>query len=292
MIPEIFAPGIVSREFDELNSVFSPDGKAFYFSIKLPNDTRHTIFSMIRGDNSWTRPEVLSFSGKFSDADPAISHDGKQLFFISTRPLPGTGKSEKDWDIWVSGCTGNGWAEPEHLGSPVSSDEFEIHPSVTGNGSLYFCSGRPGNFGGGDIYRSRFINGKYTEPENLGDMINTKYGEGDIFIAPDESYIIFCSWRPGGFGSNDLYISYHRQDGTWTRSMNMGKNINSPYMEYCPNVSPDGKYLFFTSYKKQDMNDQPRSLTHDEILKIYRSLWNGLGNIYWVDAKIIENYKK
>lgn len=292
MVPEVFAPAIISKEFDELNSVFSPDGNAFYFSIKLPIDVQHTILSMNLTNNLWTKPAVLSFSGRFSDADPAFSCDGKKLFFISKRPLPGTGESEKDWDIWVVERTENDWGEPKNLGAPVNSDKMEIYPSVARNGTIYFCSARSGGLGGDDIYRSRFIGGKYTKPENLGDMINTKYGEGDIFIAPDESYIIFSSGRPGGFGSGDLYISYCRQDGTWKTSINMGNHINSPFLEYCPYVSSDGKYLFFTSYRKPNKNYVSNPLTYDEIIKTYQSPQNGLGDIYWIDAKIIKNLRQ
>jgi len=288
MMSEIFAPGIISREFDELNSVFSPDGNEFYFSIKLPIDVQHTILSMNRINNVWTKPAVVSFSGEYSDADPAFSHDGKKLFFISRRPIPGMGESEEDWDIWVVERTDNNWAEPKNLGAPVNSDEMEIYPSVARNDTLYFCSARSGGLGGDDIYRSRFINGKYAKPENLGDKVNSKYGEGDIFIALDESYIIFCSGRPGGFGNGDLYISFRHQDGTWTKAINMGEKINSSYTEYCPYMSPDGKFLFFTSYRRPNKDYMTNPLTYEEIMEIYQSPQNGLGDIYWVDAKIIE----
>jgi hypothetical protein len=173
----------------------------------------------------------------------------------------------------------------------VNSEEFEIHPSIASSGALHFCSGRSGGMGGGDIYRSRYVDGRYAEPENLGDMINSEYGEGDIYIAPDESYIIYSSGRPGGLGRNDLYVSYRRPDGTWSQAINMGPKSNSPYMEYCPCVSPDGKYLFFTSYRRHPRKYDSAPMTYDEMLAIYKKARNGLGDIYWADSSVIEELK-
>ncbi len=76
--------------------------------------------------------------------------------------------------------------------------------------------------------------------------MNTEFSEHDPFVAPDESYLIFTSTRPGGFGREDLYIGYKKVDGSWTEPKNMGKTINSSGVDFCPMLSPDGKYLFFT----------------------------------------------
>ena len=65
-----------------------------------------------------------------------------------------------------------------------------------------------------DIFRSRSIDGKYSHIENLGELINTEYHEWDPFIAPDESYLIFCSMKPRGFGGDDLYITFQTEHGT------------------------------------------------------------------------------
>jgi Tol biopolymer transport system component len=79
-------------------------------------------------------------------------------------------------------------------------------------------------------------------------LINTKYLEHDPFIAPDESYLLFTSVdRPGGFGTGDLYISSRMKDGTWTEAKNLGKVFNTNGYDFCPIVSPDGKYFFFSS---------------------------------------------
>ena len=162
---------------------------------------------------------------------------------------------------------GDGWGKPWNLGSPINAAERALYPSITKEGTLYFQSRRQGGYGKTDIYRSQFIHGKYTEPENLGDAINSEHNEGDVCIAHDESYMIVCvSGRPDSYGRGDLYISFRREDGSWTNLRNMGETINTHGTEYCPMFSPEGKYFFFTSSR------------------------TGNGDIYWVDAKIIQRY--
>lgn len=108
---------------------------------------------------------------------------------------------------------------------------------------------------------------RYSKVENLSEPINTVHHEVDPYIAPDESYIIFCSNRPGGFGKEDMYVSYKKDDGSWTAPVNMGDKVNSPFQEYIPYVTPDGKYFFFTSDK------------------------SGSRDIYWMDSEIIKELK-
>ena len=91
---------------------------------------------------------------------------------------------------------------------------------------------------------------KYTKPEKLGDPINTEYVEKVTLISPDESFLIVCvDGRSDGYGGGDLNISFRKSDGSWSKTKNMGKTINSEATEYCPMLSPNGKYFFFTSKK-------------------------------------------
>jgi len=95
----------------------------------------------------------------------------------------------------------------------------------------------------------------------------------------------------GGYEDSDLYISFRKNDGSWTQTKNMGDKINSNEIEYCPYVSPDGKYLFFTSYRRPERAFPKGLVSYEDIIKMYNSPQNGFGDIYWVDAKIIEELK-
>ena len=105
----------------------------------------------------------------------------------------------------------------------------------------------------------------YTLDEKLGEGVNSENGEYNAFIARDESYIIFTSFRSGEhYGEGDLYISFRNENDTWTEARNMGPNINSFARDYCPSVTPDGRYFFFSSRRY------------------------GTEDIFWVDASVIK----
>jgi Tol biopolymer transport system component len=130
--------------------------------------------------------------------------------------------------------------------------------------AMYFAIYTPQN-NAMDIYKSELVNGQYSQFEKLPDQINSTSKDATPCISPDESYIIFMSNRPGGYGGFDLYISYKKPDGTWTTAKNMGNKINSFSEEAMPLLSPEGKYLFFNSVKSGDLGFNP----------------------YWVDASFL-----
>jgi len=131
--PELFLPGVVSTGMDELNSVFSPDGKTFLFSIKLPGQRHHTLVSMHQAGGRWTDPEVLPFSGVYGDADPAFDASGERVFFISTRPDQLGGEAQQQVAL-AAGLTGRrdvpladvAETAVDHLGRPAGGPGGEI----------------------------------------------------------------------------------------------------------------------------------------------------------------------
>jgi Tol biopolymer transport system component len=283
--PTIFAEGIISTGDFDSHPAFTPDGKTLYFVRSTPNFNHWTILVSQFENGKWNTPEVAPFSGQYSDADPFITADGSRFFFISNRPVPG--KSKPDLDIWVMKKTGTGWGEPENVGPPINSPGSEWYPTVAANGTIYFGSDREGGKGRTDIYRSRFVDGKYLDEENFGDSINTQFNEFEPFIAPDESFMIFMAGgRSDGLGGFDLYFSYNR-DGVWTKAVNPGNKINSSGNEYSPMISPDGKYFFWTSTRGFADIPLERRLDYEELMESLRSTRNGLGNIYQIDLKAL-----
>jgi hypothetical protein len=183
----------------------------------------------------------------------------------------------------VTEKTGGGWGEPKNVGPPVNSKGSEWYPTVAASGTIYFGSDREGGKGRTDIYRSRLVNGKYAEAENLGDAVNTQFNEFEPLIAPDESFMIFMAGgRPEGRGGLDLYVSYNR-DGAWTKPANLGDKINSAGNEYSPTISPDGKYFFWTSTRNFADKPLARRLNYQELMSNLRGPRNGLGDIYQID---------
>ena len=286
--PTIFAPGVISTGDYEVCPQFSLDGKTFYFVKSTPDANFWTIVFSQLVNGKWSALQVAPFSGQYSDADEFITHDGKQMFFISKRPLSKATREPRKLDIWVMDRTATGWSEPRNLGSPVNSEESEYFPTLTNDGTLYFGSRRAGGKGGVDLYRSRFVTGKYQEPENLGDAINTEFDEYEPFIAPDESFLIFMAGgRPDGLGGFDLYISYNR-NGRWTKAKNLGAPINSAADELSPRITPDGKYFFWASARSTIDKPKTKSWSFAELLNAYHSPGNGLGDIYYMDISTLK----
>jgi len=271
--PVIFAPEILSKSQPEwaFDSVFSPCGNEFYFTIFDQEKKIDRIMFMKRVDNIWTKPEAASFNSDFNSHNLCISPDGYRIFFKSWRPLPGNDTPEKHSFIWFVHRTKNGWSEPQ----PVEYDNVYLpagHPSITYSGTIYFRYRSENNLGNADIHLSRFVNGSFSTPVNLGRSINTDYIEGDTCVAPDESYLVVACWdRPDNNGESDLYVSFRKNDGSWTALENMGKPVNEEHNENNPMISSDGKYLFYMSVDIS--SETPKCST------------------YWVDAKIINWYK-
>lgn len=162
---------------------------------------------------------------------------------------------------------------------------------MTKNGTIYFSSQREGP-GTNNIFRSEIVDGRYAEAVMLGDAVNTaEFREYDPYISPDEDILIFTSEKPGGLGRGDLYISFKDGEGQWTAAKNMGECINSFGPEYCAQLSPDGKYLFFTSTRFEQGRFPETPLNFADFKAAHNRPSNGLSDIYWVDAKIIEELR-
>ena len=241
---------------------------------------------MEQKDGVWTHPEVASFSGQYTDGNPCFSKDGSKLYFESVRPVTKNGEYTHELNLWVVDRTETGWGEPKLLGNGIYTDKWERGPSLSDNGNLYFCSMRGSGCGEMDIYRSTLIDGEYAEPENLGEVINTSGYESWPFIAPDESYLIFES------DDRDLMISFRNEDASWSEPKNLSERMNfSGGQDRFPLLSNDGQYLFFVSSRWLGPRYFYKPLTLEEVKAKARSLSNGLGNVYWVDAKVIEELK-
>lgn len=136
------------------------------------------------------------------------------------------GYSLERYNVWRSRVSRHGLLTPEPLGSVINGPGHELYPLLVADGSLYFSAEREDSIGGRDSYRAQFKGGEFGQSENLGPGINGSTGEGDIYVSPDESCIIHVSSdRPGGFGGADLYISFRKADGSWSRGINMGDDI-------------------------------------------------------------------
>ena len=127
----------------------------------------------------------------------------------------------------------------------------------------------------------------YAAPENLGDSVNGATHDADPYIAPDESFLVFASYgRPVLFGDGDLYVS-HNRGGSWSGARCLEHDVNSAAREYCPIVSPDGKWLYFTSFRGTIDAPRRRPLTFAQLSAQLRTPLNGYGNVYRIPVAVL-----
>jgi hypothetical protein len=288
-VPQIFQPGIISTGDYESHPAFTPSGDTLYF-IKCSYDLKiSNICVSYRVNGKWASPQVASFSGIYMDSDPFVTKDGRELYYMSNRPLKKGSPVKDDTDLWKVVRTKNGWSDPINLGPVVNSTYDEYYPTLADNGDLYFGSPRPGGKGGSDIWCCKYVNGQYQPAINLGDAINTPGNDYEAFIAPDESYIIYNS-TPGTLRHLHFYISYN-QNGMWTKAKMLPEPLNSDDTDWSPKVTRDKKLFYFSSLrnKSADVPLKPQNIS--ELNRRLESAGNSLADIYTVDFSAIANLK-
>ncbi len=247
VVPVLFAPGFLAPRFGFAARIaFSPDGRECFVTAADPQFSRPKIWvTELRGD-TWTEPAVAPFTtGHFRSNEPFFSPDGNRLYFSSD---PDGKSATNRRDIWMVERTPAGWSHLQRLPAPLNSEFTELFFCQAASGTSYFISNRPGGLGGFDLYRARANPDRSLRVENLGAPLNSAANEWDPCVAPDESFLVFASERPGGRGGSDLYVSLADGRGGWTAPCNLGDSFNSPGDEYAPSLSPDGRQLFFTRY--------------------------------------------
>jgi Tol biopolymer transport system component len=243
-VPVEFAPGIISTG-NELPVTFSPDGHEVYFTRATTNPRGTHIMRSTLGATGWQPAERVPFSSDaWADLDPAVSPDGKRLYFVSTRPRPDTPALAKpDMDIWFVEREGDSWSAP-HWIEALSSDAKEGSPTVDRSGTLCFFSDRNAAANRNSIYCAAPAGQSWSPPVKLNADVNAGPSDTSPFLSPDGNILLFYSERAGGFGKADLYVSTKR-DGQWQAALNLGSVVNTSDYEYNPSVSRDGKTLYF-----------------------------------------------
>ncbi len=250
--PELFAPGVINTDISEGCSGWGNHMEYFIFQRWI--NRKSYLYITDNSHGIWVAPKPIPFVEKYQIGDFTIAPDGRTLMFASNLLIAEIGSEGEGGNIWMMEKTETGWTEPKPIGAPVNTKYHDSYPSLAANKNLYFFSRKPGGYGASDLYLSEFKNGRYQDPKNLGETINTSSHEWDPYIAPDESYMIYCSMMPGGLGQDDLYISFRQSDGSWGIPKHLGDEINSPKSENRPYVTPDGKYLFYVSAKSGNMD--------------------------------------
>ncbi len=253
LTPKVFAPGVVSTDnISEFSCTVSPAGDEFYFA-RAAGNQQFTILYTKMTEAGWTEPELAPFSGDYFNHEPYITYDNSKIIWGSRRPLA---DNKTEYSMWVAERNLSGWDAPYPLGFKA------MYVTMSKNGILYYTG-----TGRGGACLARAIPGinKTYKHEILPEPLLSDYWDGHPCIAPDESYIIFDSENRPGNEECGLFISFRQENDKWTEPVNMKAAISKGRYAV---LSPDSEYLFFSAPG------------------------NGGGkDIYWVSAKIVEEFR-
>jgi Tol biopolymer transport system component len=210
-----------------------------------------------------------AINSPYDEYSPVVTLDESTMFFTSRRLRKDSSNagiySEQDGklyeDVYASYKdlkTGE-WMEPEILGEISRERRPETNEatiSVSGDGQQLFIYN--GSIGNGDIYVSQREGDGYSEPLSMGAGedhadINTDSWETHATISADGRTLYFVSDRPGGLGGRDIYRSVKLPTGQWSKALNIGAPINTPYDEDAPFFHPDGRTLYYSSNGSKSM---------------------------------------
>jgi len=246
----------VNSEWDEYHPTLTGNSKEMLFTVRRPRNehtickqcqTEEDLYSSLQQNGIW-QPRIKlekPINTGYNEGASCISPDGKYLFFTICNAEFGYGSC----DIYWSKREGDTWLEPKNCGPIVNTKYFESQPSMAADGkTIYFTSNRPGGYGGMDIWKFEVISeGVFSEPINLGNLINTPFDELSPFIHFDQRTLYFASDGHLGMGGRDLFYSKLQPDGTWDVPVNLGYPINSYQDDSGIFINAQGNVAYFSS---------------------------------------------
>ena len=249
----------VNSIYDDYWPALTVDGKTLITTVMLPKEeayislhdsTQEDFYVSYLKNKNWTKATKLSsiINTPFNEGALSISSDGSYCFFTACGRSNGYGLC----DIYMAKNENGKWTRPVNIGRPVNSKYSEKQPSISSDGkTLYFSSNRPGGKGNMDLWVSTYENSRWSEPQNLGDSINTFNSEISPFIHHDNQTLYFASNGHMGMGGYDMFVS--RKDSTekWSRPENLGYPINTFGEEFGMIINSEGNKAFFSSDREK-----------------------------------------
>lgn len=244
----VFLPGLVSLpDRIEQSITFSPTGDTLVFSAIIGRRDGRNLWAMFmsqRTNGTWSTPDTLPFSGRYSDYGAAFAPEGRALYFSSRRPIADTTSAiPDDYDLWKSERVGNTWSAPARLANGINTDgnEYSVAPTAT---QLIICAQRHDALATSDLFialRAEEFN-DFGPVHNLGTPVNTTMWEGQAFALDDQLWWNHVDESPGS--SEDILYSQRTANG-WSDPIRTSARVNSPANEFMHCVSPDGRFIFF-----------------------------------------------
>lgn len=181
-----------------------------------------------------------------AEDSPFVTPDGDTLYFFFT-PDPNIPAERQLVDgvtgIYVSHKQNGVWAEPQKVALQDAGEVAMDGCQFVQGDVIWFCSVRQGNSRGVDMWTAQFVDGNWTDWQNVGEKLNLDYGVGEMHLTADGTTLYYHSTREGGYGGYDIWVT-HLVDGEWTQPLNV-QAVNSPETDGWPFISQDGNELWF-----------------------------------------------
>lgn len=264
--PSIEKQNRLNQNYHDGPAVFTPDFNRIYITRTTEKEGRKRTSEIVTSElkiffSDITDEKKLKFiplpfnNQRYSVGHPAISPDGKKLIFSTDMP-GGFGDS----DLYISIYENGNWSTPENLGGILNTAGNEIFPYWASDSVLFFSSNYHLGYGGLDIFKTVLTEANnWTEPENLKTPINSSYDDFGIIFTGNMAEGLFCSNRPGGKGSDDIYafrnIKYHEgpANNAFPKEVKKGLMLHGYVKENETGLSIDDATVFFFDPTKADV---------------------------------------
>ncbi len=256
LTPEIFAPGIISlKGRNESNISFSSDLSEVYFTVNKKDEEVSIYFSKLKGDQ-WTPAKRANFTNgrKKEELYPFVSFDDKRIYFTALDAI------FSDEKIWYVNRLEDSWSDAIQLDSPLN-DDLVYYINQAKNGDLFYT-----NISKRKMYYAPNKSGNFPQAQE----VEIEFGHHG-FISPSQDYLLVYtrSKESEEREDSDIFICFREKDGTWTKPIGFGNEVNTNFSEGCPSITPDGQYFFFTRSNDEDQ----------------------LSDLFWVSSEIIEKLR-
>jgi outer membrane protein OmpA-like peptidoglycan-associated protein len=250
----------VNSDYPEQNPLLSPDGKTLYFSranhpenVGGVNDKEDIWYSELDSTGHWQLAKNMKqFNNdypNFINTISSVTPDGKSAIIVLGNKYLDNGKMQAG--VSISSNIGGNWSKP--VGLNITNDynyNEKANYFLTNNRQTLLMSvERDDSHGDRDLYVSFMKSDSvWTEPLNLGDVINTAGEESAPFLASDDRTLYYSSNGFSGYGGNDIYVSKRLDDSwtSWSEPENLGPEINSPLEDLFFNIPASSDYAYYS----------------------------------------------
>lgn len=257
-VTNIILDELTSYELKAVKLVFSPKRVQGFSQIDAVGISQTSVpiqeeLSLPKDQNAVYYRERLSndINSIYNEICPIVSPDGKTLYYTRWRHPKNFGDN-KNQDIWFSNLSLEGeWSKPEIMPEPINNAYDNALCAISSDGKTILLSNvynKDGTMSKGVSRSFKLRTGIWGTPQEVkieGYENRDEYSE--FALSPDGKIIVFAAEMSDSYGGKDLYVTFEKDDNTWSKPINLGPTVNTGESESTPFIAPDGVTLYFSS---------------------------------------------